>query len=115
MTILRIKMFWLKCANIKKIFVLFFLFFIQLPTLADDYLYKGIMAYNSCKDSNTKCDEAVKYINEGITYYSDKTYDYINLKSYCTLLFLRFSAQSWGDNEQIAKDLLDLNLKCRYL
>lgn len=102
--------------NMKKILLILSLFISIAPSYAEfDYAYEATNAYHTCIRTNTKCDEAKRYVNEGINYYANKkSSSYENLKNYCRLLYLRTNATSWGDMEQWQKDMFNLKRSCSF-
>lgn len=100
----------------KKILLILTLFAFTIPAYAEfDYAYEATSAYQTCIRTNTKCEEAKKYVNEGINYYSSRKMNSIeNLRSYCGLLYLKVNARSWGNMEQWQRDMFNYNRSCKF-
>lgn len=100
----------------KKFILILILSAFAIPVHAEfDYAYEAITALQTCMKSNTKCEEAKRYVNDGINYYSNKKNDsFENLKNYCSLLYLRVGATSWGNMEQWQRDRFNYERSCSF-
>lgn len=98
----------------KKYLLLVFIAVTINSVYATDYVVEAVKAFHSCQNSGTRCEDVKKYTESGIKAYSStKNTSITNLKSYCSLVYLRIMHQSWGNQEQWMRDAMELNGSCK--